>query len=102
MIALANRLISESINQSDPIDPPVRTVSKDSFVAEYMAHSAALVEFLDNPPSDESLPPLDDELREARNALAESLARLEVKLGKLSDLRFWMDNMIIEQNSTSK
>jgi hypothetical protein len=102
MIALANRLISESINQSDPIDPPVRTVSKGDFIAEYMAHSTALVEFRDNPPSDESFHPLDDELREARNALAESLARLEVKLGKLGDLRFWMDNMIIEQNSASK
>jgi hypothetical protein len=51
IIALANRLISESINQSDRIDPPVRTIPKEDFVAEYMAHSAALVEFLDNSPS---------------------------------------------------
>jgi hypothetical protein len=63
MISLANRLITESVNQSDPIEPPERTISKSEFTTEYLAHSAELCELLENPSDDESGPPVDEQSR---------------------------------------
>jgi hypothetical protein len=96
MISLANRLISESINQSDPIEPPDRTISKADFTTQYLAHSAELCELLEHPSDDEDGPPVDAELAQARAELTEGLAILQAKLSKLNDLRFWMDNMVID------
>jgi hypothetical protein len=95
MISLSNRLISESIDQSNPIEPPIRTISKEDFTAQYLAHSAELCELLEHPSDDEDGPPVDAQLAQARAELAEGLAVLQAKLGKLSDLRFWMDNLVI-------
>jgi hypothetical protein len=39
---------------------------------------------------------VDEELAQARAELAASVAALEAKLNKLNDLRFWMDNMVID------
>jgi hypothetical protein len=96
MISLANRLISESVNPFDPIEPPVRTISKADFTPEYLAHSAELCELLENPSDDEYSSSVDEELAQARAESAASVTELEAKLNKLNDLRFWMDNLVIE------
>jgi hypothetical protein len=97
MISLANRLISESVNQSDPIEPPQRTISKADFSTEYLSHSAELCRLLEHLSDDEDGPPVDDQLAHAREELAESLGRLQVKPTKLNDLRFWMNNLIVDK-----
>jgi hypothetical protein len=96
MISLANSLISESVNQSDPIERPVRTISKEDFTSQYLAHSSELCDLLEHPSDDDDGPPVDEELAQARSELTESVHVLEAKLNKLNDLRFWMDNMVMD------
>lgn len=97
MIALADRLICESLNETDPAEPPERTVSKEEFLSRYMAHSNALCGILDNMRADD-MPNVDEELAAARSELATAVQHLQVKLDKLDNLRFWMDNMIFDQS----
>jgi C4-dicarboxylate-specific signal transduction histidine kinase len=96
MISLANRLITESVNPLDPIEPPDRTISKADFTPEYLAHSSELCELLENPSDDEDGSPVDEELAQARAELTAAVTELEAKLNKLNDLRFWMDNLLID------
>jgi hypothetical protein len=98
MIALANQLVRESVNQEDPVDPPVRTLTKDGFLQEYLSHSQSLCDLLDNLPDGDDLP-VDNKLNQARTNLAQLVDKLCVKLEKVNNLKFWMDNMICSRNS---
>lgn len=93
MVELADRLICESINETDPVERPVRSLSKKELLSEYQRHSQALCEQLDNLDTDEP-PNVDEELAQARQELAEAVDKLKGKVEELNNLRFWMDNMI--------
>ena len=99
MVELANRLISESINQTDPVLPPERTIKKDDFLREYLGHSNELCKILDSlNESDQNVENCDQKVEKSRNDLAILVKNLQEKLDKLNDLRFWMDNMIFDGN----
>ncbi|KAH0790131.1 hypothetical protein GPJ56_006026 [Histomonas meleagridis] len=92
MIFLVNTLISESINESNPTDPPIRKLSKDQFLAEYKEHSSLLTECL-NTAKEEEHEPVDEELKAARAELNDLVLKLEEKTQKLGRLCFWVENM---------
>lgn len=94
MIRLANCLITESINQTNPVLPPARTVSKQEFVDNYTQCSAELCHILDNLEESENTQSFDQEVEKSRNDLQIKVQTLQEKLDKLNDLRFWVDNMI--------
>jgi hypothetical protein len=102
MISLANRLISESVNQSDPIEPPSRTISKEDFTSQYLSHSYELCDLLEHQSDDEEGSLVDERLSQARAELTESVRALEGKLSRLNDLRFWMDNMVIGSSAVGE
>lgn len=102
MVELANRLISESINQTDPVLPPKRTISKSEFVEQYNFHSSELCGILDNLHDSEAPPEesnIDHEVSKSRKDLVEMVQILKDKIDKLNDLRFWMDNMIFDEST---
>ena len=99
MVELANCLISESINQTDPVKPPVRTISKEQFVEEYNLHSTELCKILDNLHDSEDVGPIDHEVEKSRKDLVKMVQTLQEKIDKLNDLRFWMDNMIFDEST---
>ena len=98
MVSLANTLISESINETDPILPPFRSLSKEEFLAQYSEHSEQLKKILLNL-QPEPVDNVDASLRESRASLVELVNELQAKLDKLNNLCFWMDNMISDRNS---
>ena len=98
MIALADKLIGESLNEADPVRPPERTVSKDEFRRLYLGHSSALCRILDNMTVRDDAPNVDEELVAARHELAEKVQTLQAQLDKLDNLRFWMDNMFCDRD----
>ena len=106
MISLANILISESINETDPILPPFRTLSKEDFLEQYGAHSCALKELLLNlktePVENVDAAELQKKLQESRESLVDLVGKLQKKIDKLNDLCFWMDNMISDRNPAPK
>lgn len=99
MVELANRLITESINQTDPVLDPERTISKEEFVEKYKYHSNELCGILDNMHEPEDVPTIDHEVEKSRKDLVEMVQNLSAKIDKLNDLRFWMDNMIFDKSS---
>lgn len=100
MVSLANTLISESMNQSNPIDPPIRTLSKEDFLSQYKMHSESLKELLMHL-DPEPVEKVDASLQESRGTLIEVVSELQKKLDKLNNLCFWMDNMVSEQKEQS-
>lgn len=102
MVHLADRLICESLNETNSVEDPERSVSKEEFLEQYLGHSNALCEILDNidseGPVDMDPRVLDQEIAQKRQELADAVAILKDKIAKLNDLRFWMDNMINDTN----
>ena len=66
MVELANCLISESINQTDPVLPPERTIPKSQFVDIYNQHSNELCRILDDLHGSDDVQPDDYELEKSR------------------------------------
>ncbi|EAY20825.1 hypothetical protein TVAG_436490 [Trichomonas vaginalis G3] len=100
MVRLANLLITESINQTDPILKPERSISTQDFLREYTEHSKALSQIMSTigQPEDLDVPEdIDEQIEQSRKELADAVQRLQVKLNKLNHLRFWMDNMVMEK-----
>ena len=89
MISLVNTLITESINQLNPINPPVRTLSQDQFLEQYKLHSDSLCALLDSLEAQEH-EPVDAELRAARTELQALTDKLNDKKEKLREIEFWM------------
>ncbi|KAK8866642.1 hypothetical protein M9Y10_009608 [Tritrichomonas musculus] len=99
MVELANLLISESINQTDPVLPIKRTISKEQFVEQYNHHSTELCSILDDLHDSEDVPSIDHEVEKSRKDLVILVKTLQEKIDKLNDLRFWMDNMISDDST---
>ncbi|OHT10096.1 hypothetical protein TRFO_20722 [Tritrichomonas foetus] len=79
--------------------PPARTISKEQFLQEYMAHSNALSRILDNLNDTDDGTNYDHGVEKSRNDLVILVKNLQEKIDKLNDLRFWMDNMIFDGHS---
>jgi len=99
MVSLANTLLQESINTSDPIDPPCRTISKEEFVQLYSEHSNALKNLLQSMDVG-NYDNVDSLLENSRNELRQKVNKLNEKLDKLNDLRFWMDTTIFDEEGS--
>ena len=94
MVNLSNILISESVNENDPIEDVQRTLSKEDFLTYYKSHSSELCNILDNLKK-EDYENVDDQLSEAKKDLSSQVEILKKKYEKLNELRFWLDNSVI-------
>ena len=98
MVSLANTLLSESLNQNDPVLPPERTISKEEFIQQYNEHSSILMNLMDNLETEDEQD-VNASLQESRLTLMDLCNTLQAKLDKLNNLRFWIDNMIFDSSS---
>ena len=104
MVRIANTLINESINKSNPILAPQRTLSTEQFQAQYTEHYRALYDIMSRiglREEHEFIPDIDEQIQTEREELKQLVAKLENKLGKLDHLRFWMDNMVFDKTAPS-
>ena len=104
MVRLANTLINESINKSNPILAPQRTLSTEDFEAQYSEHYRALFDIMSRigqREEHENITDIDEQIKTEREELKQLVKKLETKLGKLDHLRFWMDNMVFDKTAPS-
>ena len=102
IVRLTNTLINESINKSDPILPPQRTLSKEDFVNQYKEHYLALKSIMSTIGAEEQHevdPNIDEQITQERAELKSLVEQLSNKLEQLDHLRFWMDNMVFNKNA---
>lgn len=99
MVKLANMLITESINQTDPILKPERSLDTQEFLRQYTEHSNLLSQIMTTigQPEDVEVPEdIDDQIERSRKELKDAVDKLQKKLFKLNNLRFWIDNMQLD------
>ena len=102
MVRLANTLINESINKSDPISAPQRTLSKEDFFNQYKDHYQALLGIMARiglREEHEFIPDIDEQIKTEREELKQLVEKLDNKLDKLDHLRFWMDNKVFDKTA---